>query len=262
VPQLQRPDGVEIHWEARGEGPPVVICHASFSLPSAFEPLIAELEHDHRVVTYDPRGSGQSTRVGPYEIATDATDMEALLEELGEPAVLIGFGEGLHRNVQLGHARPDLVLAAVSSGVAPLGPQARYGQLAGGLASSPSVLSALLQLFESDYRSGLRTVVEGGNSQLDDAQVQARIDAVMAYSPRESTVGRIKSWIGYDSRDAARAMGDRLWILVFQGNLWFPEELVDVLREEVPDAHIEDIPDGPLSRPDTTAAVVRRITHC
>src|SRR5262249_12837639 len=121
---------------------------------------------------------------------------------------------------------------------------------------------ALLKLFESDYRAGLRTVVEGGNPQFSAEETQRRIDEVMAYSPLEATLGRLREWVRHDSRVPGRALGDRLWMLVFGGNLWFPAELVDAIHRDVPEARIEPVEDGAVTRPDLTAGVVRRITHC
>jgi hypothetical protein len=105
-------------------------------------------------------------------------------------------------------------------------------------------------------------VVEGGNPQFSDDEVQERIEAVLAYSPHEATLSRMRSWVRKDSRDAARAMGDRLWILTFPGNAWFPEDLVPGIRRDLPEARVEEIENGAVSRPDLTAEVVRRITHC
>ena len=61
----QLPDGVEIHWEERGEGPLVVIANQFFGEAWVFEGLTALLAEDHRVVTYDLRGTGRSSRQGP-----------------------------------------------------------------------------------------------------------------------------------------------------------------------------------------------------
>jgi pimeloyl-ACP methyl ester carboxylesterase len=84
VPELKRDDGVEIHWEERGEGPVVFFAHAGWaSMPSTYSALLTDLAADHRVVTRDPRGVGQSTRRGPYDIDTDTDDMAALVEEVG-----------------------------------------------------------------------------------------------------------------------------------------------------------------------------------
>jgi pimeloyl-ACP methyl ester carboxylesterase len=262
VPKLRLPDGVELHWEERGEGPLVVISAPCVSVPTAFRALGDELARDHRVVFYDARGTGHSTRTGPYNIPTDTRDLAALLAELGEPAVLISFGDALHRSVEASAIRPELVSAVVSPGVAPLGSGRDYSGVDDGLASSPAVVGALVRLFETDYRSGLRTVVEGGNPQFSPEQVQQRIDEVVAYSPFEATLGRLRGWISHDSRESGRALGDRLWVLTFVGNMWFPPELADAIRRDVPEARIEEVEDGAVSRPDLTAEVVRRITRC
>ncbi len=261
MPRLRRPDGAELYWEERGEGPLVVFCHPCFSLPSAFAALNAELTEDHRTVVYDPRGAGASTRVGRWDIPTDADDLSGLLDELGEPAVLVAFADGLHRSVKVGAERPELVRAVVSPGVTALGPRASYPDLDDGLASSPAVVGALVQLLETDYRSGLRTVVEGGNPQMSEREVQERIDAVIDYAPAEVTLSRLRSWIGYDSREAGRALGDRLWVLAL-GNAWFPLELLGQLQADAPAARVEPIEDGVVSRPDLTAAIIRGITRC
>jgi pimeloyl-ACP methyl ester carboxylesterase len=262
VPKHRLPDGVELHWEERGEGPLVVVCPPCISVPGAYDGVVGELVSDHRVVTYDTRGTGESTRTGPYDIDTDAADLIGLLEQVGGDAVLIGFGDGMHRSVVAGGRRPDLIRAAVSPGVTALGPQREYDSSGGGLASSPAVIGALIQLLETDYRSGLRTVVEGGNPQFSDDEVQERIDAVLAYSPHEATLSRMRSWVRKDSREGARAMGDRLWILTFPGNAWFPEDLVPGIQRDLPEARVEAIENGAVSRPDLTAEVVRRITGC
>jgi pimeloyl-ACP methyl ester carboxylesterase len=262
VPKLRLPDGVELHWEERGEGPLVVIAHPCISVPTAFRALADELARDHRVVVYDPRGTGQSTRTGPYEITTDAQDLGELLGELGQPAVLIAFGEALHRAVEASAIRPELVAAVISPGVAALGSGRDYAGVDDGLASSPAVVGALVQLFETDYRSGLRTTVEGGNPQFSPEQVQQRIDDVVAYAPLEATLGRLREWISHDSREPGRALGDRLLMLTFGGNLWFSPELEAAFRRDLPEARIEQVEDGAVSRPDLTAEFVRRITRC
>jgi pimeloyl-ACP methyl ester carboxylesterase len=262
VPKLQLPDGVELHWEERGEGPPVVITHPCISVPTAFQGLGDEIERDHRVIIYDARGTGESTRTVPHDIATDAQDLAGLLDEIAKPTVLVAFGDALHRAVEASALRPELVRAVVSPGVAALGSGRDYDGVDDGLASSPAVVRVLVQMFETDYRVGLRTVVEGGNPQFSDREVQKRIDDVVAYSPKEVTIARLRQWISHDSRESGRKLGDKLWMLIFGGNLWFPPELVDTFERDLPEAHIEHVEDGAVSRPDLTAEIVRQITHC
>jgi pimeloyl-ACP methyl ester carboxylesterase len=64
MPRLTRPDGAEIHWEQRGEGPPVVVAPHAWALPELLDPLIDQLESECRIVRYDARGTGQSSRTG------------------------------------------------------------------------------------------------------------------------------------------------------------------------------------------------------
>jgi pimeloyl-ACP methyl ester carboxylesterase len=234
----------------------------AFSLPSVFEPLIAELASDHRVITYDPRGCGRSSREGPFDMATDVEDLAALLEELGEPTVIVAPGDAFHRAVKAAYARPEAVPGVISPGITPLGPQSGYDRVGEGLASSPEVVGALIQLLESDYRSGLRTALEAANPQLDEAGLRERISAVADYTPREGTLARLKVWVEDDAREEGRALGDRVWVLYFRGNAWFPAQLAGQLRRELPDGHVEEVEDGALSRPDITAAIVRQITRC
>ena len=86
----------------------MVLANQFFSTRDVFGGLLADLAPDHRMVSYDLRGTGESSREGPYDIATDALDLAALIEQLGEPAVVLGLADGCNRAVQGGRraARP------------------------------------------------------------------------------------------------------------------------------------------------------------
>jgi pimeloyl-ACP methyl ester carboxylesterase len=112
---LKRPDGVEIHWEASGAGPLLVVAPNWASHPSVYAPLIAELDRDHRVVRYDARGTGESTRQGPYDIETSADDLAALLDAANEPAVLFGLVDAHNACLHATAARPELVRGVIGA---------------------------------------------------------------------------------------------------------------------------------------------------
>jgi hypothetical protein len=84
------------------------------------------------------------------------------------------------------------------------------------------------------------------------------------YQPQEMAVARLRAWVEDDALQPARACGDRLWLLCSEdgGGGWFPagREAAELSRQLFPDAHVEEIEDGIISRPDLTAAVVRRVT--
>jgi pimeloyl-ACP methyl ester carboxylesterase len=258
VPELERPDGTRIHWEETGSGPGVLIVRIAYGAPDSIRALADDLAADHRVVIPDLRGTGGSSRRGPYEFDTDVADFAAVLERSGPVQVAIGLGDGTLRSVELAALRPDLVDIVVLSGYAPLFRGERRDTH--GLAGSGQVLGALLRLVETDYRAGLRSIVETGNPDLDEASIRERVDRIVDHCPQEAALARLRNWIERDVGESATALGDRLWILHHARNPWFPQELTDRIPELLPKARLEQVDDGAIARPDQTAAVVRRIT--
>jgi pimeloyl-ACP methyl ester carboxylesterase len=243
MPRLRRPDGVELAWEARGEGPLVVLVNQFIGVTGLYRVLLDDLAQDHRVVVYDPRGAGDSTRVGPYDLETDLADLEAIVELAGGSAILLGVSDGNVRAVRLAVSRPELARAVVAMAGSTLG-QTFAGSDA--LAGSRQVLSAFVTLMGSDLRSGVRAMMSVGET--------------AAYTQADAAAARLRLWVRDDSTAAAQALADRLWILAFGGNPWFPVDQAERMRRALPEAHVVEVEDGPISRPDLTAAIVRRIT--
>ncbi|MGH2804926.1 MAG: hypothetical protein ACRDL4_18075, partial [Thermoleophilaceae bacterium] len=124
---------------------------------------------------------------------------------------------------------------------------------------SPAVLDALLGLLQTDYRKGLRTMfASSGKSEWHELPLRARLDATEAHCPPEAGVSRLRAWTRDDSREQARALGDRLWYLHYPGNAWF-EGSLESIRRSLPEARFEPVPDGVINRPAENAAVIRRI---
>jgi pimeloyl-ACP methyl ester carboxylesterase len=259
MPKLDRPDGAEIHWDEAGEGPAVLIANILHGHPGMVAGLAVDLSSDHRVITYDLRGTGASSRSGPYDLAVDLADLEALLVHIGGVAVAVAIGDASLRAVRLAAARPDLLGTVVAPGTFVLG--AATARSSDALTASRAVLRALSTLLETDYRAGIRTMGETSNSNLSEEEMRERVDLVVAHCSQEAAVSRVRAWIRDDATDAARALGARLWVLDYPGNPWFPSELAERMPEVLPAARHETVADGPMSRPEDTAAVVRRITR-
>jgi hypothetical protein len=68
----------------------------------------------------------------------------------------------------------------------------------------------------------------------------------------------MRSWIEDESRSEGQALGDRLWYLHYPGNAWFQGSL-EIVRRSLPEAQLEAVPDGVISRPEENAAMIRRI---
>jgi pimeloyl-ACP methyl ester carboxylesterase len=260
VPSLTRPDGVELHWDEYGDGPPVVVPLLWTGHPRLAEPITQALRDDHRVVVTHPRGMGDSTRTGPYDGETDAGDLAAVVREAGiEAGVLIGMANTANWAIRVGTTEPDAVRAVLIANAAPLGTAMDYDP-GEALAGSRSVLTTMVSMLETSFRAGMRSMITTGNPSFSDERVQQRIEEVLEFCEPEGAIGRLRTWIADDVSSEARALGDRLWWLTTTDNPWFPDNLADQVPELLPEAHVEPVEDGPINRPDITAALVRRIT--
>ena len=261
MPQLSRPDGARIHWDQRGEGPALHVSHSIVTAtPSTFDALLTDLAGDHRVVTWDPRGAGRSTHDRPYDLETDVGDLIALIEEVGERTVTISIGGPVPPALVVAERRPEPVAAVVVVGAVGLAPSTDTDPES--MIDSESVTAAILQMARTDPRGLRRAGIALTNPQLDDAGVRARLEAQLAYCPVEPWVERTESLVRYLS-DAASgtcaALGDRLWLVHWEDAV-SPGRPMTRMRALFPDVHIVEVEDGPITRPDLTAAVIREVT--
>lgn len=253
MPMLVRPDGIDLYWEEAGDGPAVLICN-TFNL-APVDGLIERLAPERRVVTYHPRGLGRSSRAGPYDVDTGTADAIALLEQVGPVQVALGIGDGVHRALRVAAVRPDLadrvVMTSTGLGRSPDADETP------GFSGSTEVLSALTGLMRRDYRAGLRSMVTGSGA----SDERERVEELAAAIPQEAAVGYIEAWIRTASVEVARALGARLTVLAYGGNDWFPLSMYEAMREYLTEACFEFVDDGPMSRPDLTAAVLLRVSE-
>jgi pimeloyl-ACP methyl ester carboxylesterase len=110
-------DGIELAYELRGAGEPVVLIH--WGVASAFaEPLLTEpaLADGYRLLTYDRAGYGASSRVDrPLTIADHARHCHLLMSHLGiERAHVVGHSSSAAIALQLAQQFPDAVHTVVS----------------------------------------------------------------------------------------------------------------------------------------------------
>jgi pimeloyl-ACP methyl ester carboxylesterase len=262
VTQLKRPDGVSIHWETQGEGPTVVLAHHTlWSCPAIYADLIEDLAGDHEVVVYDPRGCGRSTHQGPYDFDTDAGDLQAVIEAAGGAAVAIAVGDGVNRAARVAAQRPDLIAAliAIVPGAAAVLPRAEL-QGSGLMAGSDSVIEMLLQMMHTDPRAALRSIITAVNPDLDENELRERVDRVADYLSIEAATGRTNAWLEDDLSGPVNELGERVSILHGGVDPLFEGALGARVAELFPKARVERLADGPITRPDLTAAHVRSLT--
>lgn len=88
---------VELYYEDQGEGRPVVLIHGYPLNGHSWERQTRDLlDAGHRVITYDRRGFGNSSKVNSgYDYDTFAADLNTVLETLDlRDVVLVGFSMG------------------------------------------------------------------------------------------------------------------------------------------------------------------------
>lgn len=92
-------------------GEPVVLINGIFMNTASWEGLERALSPEHRVVRYDGRGQGESSKPeGPYTVDDHVADLEAMLDalELG-PVHLVGLSNGALAALELAGRRPELL---------------------------------------------------------------------------------------------------------------------------------------------------------
>jgi non-heme chloroperoxidase len=202
---------IELYYEDHGSGPPVVLIHGWPLNGDAWEKQTAALlAAGHRVITYDRRGFGRSSKpaIG-YNYDTFAADLDAVLCTLDLTGVsLVGHSMGtgeitryiskfgtkrLRKVVLIGTLGPYLVKAADN----PEGIDASVfsGIQAGIRADRPATLMAFLKNFYS---------ADGADGKLvSDLAIQANWIVAIGASPI-GTVACVDAWIEDFRNDISR----------------------------------------------------------
>lgn len=109
-------DGVDIHYEATGEGPVVLLTHG-FSASAAMwkDNVPALVDAGYKVVVWDMRGHGQSASPDDgslYSAELTVADIDAVLDAVGaETAVVAGMSLGGYMSLAYNLAHRDRVRA-------------------------------------------------------------------------------------------------------------------------------------------------------
>jgi pimeloyl-ACP methyl ester carboxylesterase len=110
-------NGVRIHYEAVGEGRPLILVHGNGEDMSIFDVAVEELKDFFTVITVDSRGHGQSQRVDELHYADMAEDLHCLIEHLElEKPVLCGFSDGGIEGLILASEHQDDLLRLAVAG--------------------------------------------------------------------------------------------------------------------------------------------------
>jgi len=73
-------DGVTLAVFTAGNGEPLLLIPGLGARANVFDPIVADLARQHRVITFDPRGLGESGGGGEVTLTNMARDAIAVLD--------------------------------------------------------------------------------------------------------------------------------------------------------------------------------------
>ena len=90
-------NGIDVHYQAGGNGTPVVLLHGFAETSRMWQPVMGELAQRHTVIVPDLRGAGDSAKpMDGYDKKTMAQDIHELVTSLGfDKATIVGHDIGL-----------------------------------------------------------------------------------------------------------------------------------------------------------------------
>jgi 3-oxoadipate enol-lactonase len=109
------PDGAKLHFEIAGEGPAITLIHPGlWDMRTWDREFSTFVDAGYRVLRYDVRGYGQSSRIEPGATYSHVRDLEFLLET-NEVASTASVGCSMGGGIALDHAlvHPEQVWALV-----------------------------------------------------------------------------------------------------------------------------------------------------
>jgi pimeloyl-ACP methyl ester carboxylesterase len=110
-----RINDIEMHYQVRGTGEPLLLLHGFFACGTTWDPFVEALGDRYQLIIPDLRGHGKSSNpAGTFTNAQSARDVLALLDTLGMRRVrAIGTSAGAMALMHLATLEPDRVESMV-----------------------------------------------------------------------------------------------------------------------------------------------------
>jgi pimeloyl-ACP methyl ester carboxylesterase len=242
---------IELHYEERGAGPPLLLVPGIPAIASDWGPLVERLDGSRRVIAYDNRGSGASTVTpAPYTTAQLAADAVALLDALEiERADVFGMSLGGMIAQELALGWPEriarLVLGCTHCGTAHA---ARPDREAG----------RAFAMETDDWGERMRALAPfafaaGVGPELLGPFVEKKAGDVQ---DPEGYQGQIAAALSHDAYDRLPGIDAPTLIITGDGDRVIPGSSSEVLHEQIPGSRLEVIAGAGhlffVERPDET----------
>ncbi|MBV2167534.1 MAG: alpha/beta hydrolase [Bdellovibrio sp.] len=174
-----RINGNEYYYEEHGSrsSPAIVLSPLLYTNTSVYEPIVRMLSDDYRVIIYDHRGAGKSSRPASPDLEHSARDVAELIEKLNvDPCHFVGNCLGAYVGLQLAIFRSDLLKSCTLMGVA-------------AEADSPEEISKMDSYVEDAKKNGMKSGVKAFSEMWFGSTFRATKDPVQ--------VSRREKWLKY-----------------------------------------------------------------
>lgn len=230
--------GHDIWWEARGDGPPVLLLNGLSSASEAWFRLLPHLVQDYRVITMDNRGVGRSAAPrGRYKVTTMAQDAQCVLDAAGvERAHVVGISMGSVIAQELLLNAPDRVRSAV---LAASNPGGRHSVLPG---RRPLALVSMCWIGNyADFYQRLLPYVYHPTT--DPQRIEEDIATSRGHAPSKRGLrGQVFGVAGWDRYDELPRINAPVLVLHGADDLLDPVANAHRLAERIPNSQLTVLP--------------------
>jgi pimeloyl-ACP methyl ester carboxylesterase len=177
-------DGVKLYYDEAGSGPAMVLVHGWCCNRTYFAPQTERFARDHRVISVDLRGHGDSDAPeGDYSMPAFADDVAWMCRELGATNVVaVGHSMGGSVVAFLAARHSSLVKAMVAVDSAIISSERFVG----------IITPVLEKLSGEGYLEASRVMVEAMFDPEDEPELRARILREMTSAPQHVMVGSMR----------------------------------------------------------------------
>lgn len=199
MPSLDRPS-VALHYEERGEGPPLLLGHSFLCSGEMWASQVGPLSQHAHVVNPDFRGHGRSGPVeAPFDLYDLVDDQLAVLDHLGiDRAVWAGLSIGGMVALRAALVHPDrvggLILLDTDAGAETAGKKLRYRAMGWGvrlLGTRPFLPAIARLMFGSTTRRTRPGLVAAWKHRFATVHVPSMLRFLDALVERDSVVDRL-----------------------------------------------------------------------
>lgn len=252
-------DGLTLVAEAFGQGPPIVFAHGLTGVRQGVKRQFAALADRYRIVCFDQRGHGESSRVldpALYDVGRMAGDMAAVMDAFGIRRSIVG-GESMGAATTLEFAlrHPDrvetLLLTAPALGDTPNTEAARFKEL--GTVIRQIGMPTFLEAARETWRT-----VNGWPPEVIDV-VGSTFAAHDAHS-LGTALQAVMDWVPFKDMNALRRLTCPVCVIGWDGDALHPLALAERVVSIFPNAALEVMPGLPevFLRPQTVGAIYAR----